>query len=252
MSEKLRLGLVGCGGISRGLYVKLLTGFADRARVVAVCDVVAERARERSEQFQETYLQLAAEVRHQAATTTDDSERDRLLTSSAAAEAAGTVAPRVYTDLDRFVRDEELQVVVVTTQPVVHPVAAIAALEAGRHVFSEGPMAANLRDADAMIEAARRHRVKLAVQYCTRFFREAEQARLAVASGKLGRVVLGRMDASWFHTMDSYFNRDAWRGTWAGEGGGSVFHHGRYGSDLFLHLMDDDLAEVAADVLTLR
>jgi predicted dehydrogenase len=46
--------------------------------------------------------------------------------------------------------------------------------------------------------------------------------------------------------MDSYFNKDAWRGTWVGEGGGSAFHHGRYASDLFLHLMDDELIEVAA------
>ena len=46
-NDTLRLGLVGCGGISRSLYVRLLTGFADRARVVAVCDVIPERAKER-------------------------------------------------------------------------------------------------------------------------------------------------------------------------------------------------------------
>jgi predicted dehydrogenase len=46
--------------------------------------------------------------------------------------------------------------------------------------------------------------------------------------------------------MDSYFNKDAYRGTWKGEGGGSVFHHGRYASDLYLHLMDSPLTDVAA------
>lgn len=246
MRDTLRIGLVGCGGISRSLYVNLLTGFADRARVVAVCDVVAERGRERSQQFQETYQQVAADAKQRSVRVTTIDERDYLAALSAGAETSGRSMPRVYRDLDAFVRDDEIDAVVVTTQPLMHPVASIAALQAGRHVFSEGPMAANLRDADAMIDASRRHNRKLSIQYCTRFFREAEQAKLAVASGKLGRIVLGRMDASWYHTMDSYFKRDAWRGTWAGEGGGSAFHHGRYGSDLFLHLLDDELSQVAA------
>jgi predicted dehydrogenase len=246
MGEQLRLGLVGCGGISRALYVNLLGGLADRARVVAVCDVFGERARERSRQFQEAYQKVAGQAREGVDRAATTAERERLSALSAGAERAGQSAPRVYDDLDRFVGDDELDVVVVTTQPLMHPVGSIAALQAGRHVFTEGPMAANLRDADAMIETAERYSRKLSIQHCTRFFREAEQAKLAVASGKLGRILLGRMDASWYHTMDSYFNKDAWRGTWAGEGGGSAFHHGRYCSDLFLHLMDDDLSEVAA------
>ena len=97
-----------------------------------------------------------------------------------------------------------------------------------------------------MIESARRNGVKLSVQYCTRFFREARQAKLAVSSGWLGKIVLGRVDANWFHTMSSYFNKDAYRGTWQGEGGGTAFHHGRYATDLYLHLMEDSLTEVAA------
>ncbi|HEY7035878.1 MAG TPA: Gfo/Idh/MocA family oxidoreductase [Thermomicrobiales bacterium] len=217
--DRLRLGLVGCGGISRSVYVNLLTGFVDRAEVVAVCDVIPERARERSEQFRDAYARL------------DD--------------GAGIGAPRVYTDIEQMLGDGGLDAVVVTTQPVMHPVASIAAMNAGLHVFTEGPMAAHLRDADAMIDASRRNGVKLSVQYCTRFFREARQAKLAVASGWLGKIMLGRIDANWFHTM-AYFNKDAYRGTWRGEGGGSVFHHGRYASDLYLHLMDEPLVEVAA------
>ncbi|MEA2514277.1 MAG: hypothetical protein QOJ59_3764 [Thermomicrobiales bacterium] len=220
LDNRLRLGLVGCGGISRSVYVNLLTGFADRAQVVAVCDVIPERAKERSEQFQEAYRRRA--------------------------DGGETGAPRVYTDVDQMLRDGGLDAVIVTTQPMMHPVASIAAMEAGLHVFTEGPMAAHLRDADAMIESARRNGVKLSVQYCTRFFREARQAKHAIASGWLGKIVMGRIDANWYHSMDSYFNKDAYRGTWAGEGGGSVFHHGRYASDLYLHLMGEPLAEVAA------
>jgi predicted dehydrogenase len=246
MSEQLRLGLVGCGGISRALYVNLLSGLADRACVVAACDVFAERARERSQQFQEAYQQVAEQSRERIDRAATSVEREHLGALATGAELAGRSAPRVFDDLDRFVCDDDLDVVVVTTQPLMHPVASIAALQAGRHVFTEGPMAANLREVDAMIEAADQYGRKLSIQYCTRFFREAEQAKLAIASGKLGRILLGRMDASWYHTMDSYFNKDAWRGTWAGEGGGSAFHHGRYCSDLFLHLMDDELTEVAA------
>ena len=245
MDGKVRLGLVGCGGISRGLYVDLLTGFADRARVVAVCDLLPERAGERSAQFRDTYLRRATEAEGRAATADAPLERERLLALAADCRAAGRTAPRVHADLERFARDDDLEAVIVTTQPAMHPVAAIAAAEAGRHVFTEGPMAPTLREADAMVDAARRNTVKLSVQYCTRFFREARQARLAIESGRLGRIVMGRVDASWYHTM-AYYNKDAYRGTWRGEGGGSVFHHGRYASDLYLHLMGEPLAEVAA------
>ena len=217
--DRLRLALVGCGGISRGVYVNLLAGFADRARVVAVCDLQVERAEARSAQFYEAYRERVGD----------------------AAEA-----PRVYTGVDHLLKNGGLDAVIVTTQPVMHPSVSIAAMNAGLHVFTEGPMAANLRDADAMIETSRRNGVKLSVQHATRFFREARQAKLAISSGWLGGIVLGRIDANWFHTMDSYFNKDAYRGTWQGEGGGSVFHHGRYASDLYLHLMDSPLTDVAA------
>jgi predicted dehydrogenase len=217
--DRLRLALVGCGGISRDVYVNLLTGFADRARVVAVCDLQAERAEARSAQFYEAYRKREGEA---------------------------VQAPRVYIEVERLLSDGGLDAVIVTTQPVMHPPVSIAAMNAGLHVFTEGPMAANLRDADAMIEASRRNGVKLHVQHATRFFREARQAKLAISSGWLGGIVLGRIDANWFHTMDSYFNKDAYRGTWKGEGGGSVFHHGRYASDLYLHLMDSPLTDVAA------
>lgn len=217
--NRLRLGLVGCGGISRSVYVNLLTGFADRAEVVAVCDIMQERAQERGDQF------LAA---YQKRGDNDIS------------------APRVYTDVNEMIAAGGLDAVIVTTQPVMHPVASIAAMEAGLHVFTEGPMAANLRDADAMIESAKRNNVLLSVQHATRFFREAKQAKLAVTSGWLGRIVMSRIDANWYHSMNSYFNKDAYRGTWKGEGGGSVFHHGRYASDLYLYLIDEPLAEVAA------
>lgn len=217
--NRLRLGLVGCGGISRGVYVNLLTGFADRATVVAVCDLMPERAAERSQHFLDAYHQRGVD---------------------------GAVAPRTYNDIDQMLADGGLDAVIVTTQPIMHPVASIAAMEAGLHVFTEGPMAANLRDADAMIESSKRNGVLLSVQHATRFFREAKQAKVAVTSGWLGKIVLSRMDANWFHTMDSYFNKDAYRGTWVGEGGGSVFHHGRYCSYLYLDLVDEPLAEVVA------
>ena len=249
MQDQLLVGLVGCGGISAH-YVRLLTAFADRARVVAVCDLVEERAAERSAQFRESYLAGAAEWDTGATAAADAQERERRRAMAARCRHAAEAPPRVYTDFERTVRDDEVQAVVVATQPMMHPVVSIAALEAGRHVFTEGPMAAHLRDADAMIDAARRRRVKLSVQYCTRFFREARQAELAIAAGKLGKLVLGRMDASWHWGMEWYrdtkFGRNMYRGTWKGEGGGSAFHHGRYGSDLFLHLMGEPVAEVTA------
>ena len=221
MTSPLGVGLVGCGGISSH-YVRLLTSFEAHIRVVAVCDVVEERAAERSAQFVETYRAKGVEA----------------------------AAPRVFTDFERLVRHAGVQLVVVATPPAMHAPVSLAGLEAGRHVFSEGPMAAHLRDADAVIEASRRQPGKLSVQYCTRFFREARQAKLAVSRGLLGKIALGRVDASWHWGMEFYrdtkFGRNRYRGTFSGEGGGSAYHHGRYASDLFLHLMGEPVIEVAA------
>ncbi|MBC7234438.1 MAG: Gfo/Idh/MocA family oxidoreductase [Chloroflexi bacterium] len=59
-----------------------------------------------------------------------------------------------YSDAAEMLRDERIEVVSVATPHPSHAPLAIAALESGRHVIVEKPMAVNLREADAMIECA--------------------------------------------------------------------------------------------------
>jgi UDP-N-acetyl-2-amino-2-deoxyglucuronate dehydrogenase len=245
VADPLRIGLIGCGRISRSVYVDLFAGLADHARVVAVCDVIGDRAQEVSDLFQLSYRRHGDEATTAASQTSENSEKEHQRDLARACQTAAQFAPRVYTDLNRLVQDEEVQVVVVTTHPAAHAMASIAAAESGLHVFSEGPLAVHLREADTLIAAVNRSGVKLSVQHATRFFREARQAKIAIETGRLGTIVMGRVDANWYHPQ-SYYELDGYRGTWVGEGGGSAYHHGRYATDLYLHLMGEPVSDVAA------
>ena len=56
-NKKLSIGILGCGGISRWLYVRVLTELCDIAQVVAVCDLEENLAEERKLMFQNAYLE---------------------------------------------------------------------------------------------------------------------------------------------------------------------------------------------------
>ena len=56
----LTVGFIGCGGISRELYVQMYAGLADIAQVVAVADPVGELAEERRRMLTNAYLEEAS------------------------------------------------------------------------------------------------------------------------------------------------------------------------------------------------
>jgi predicted dehydrogenase len=72
-----------------------------------------------------------------------------------------------YTDYHDLLKQKDIDVVLVSTTD--HAEIAIDAMNAGKHVFCEKPMAFNLTQCDAMIEAAKRNHVKLMVGYMKRF-----------------------------------------------------------------------------------
>src|SRR5262249_43256741 len=117
------IGVVGCGAVAQGIYLPEFHRLDDKATLVAVCDRVEERAR-------------AAQQRFGART--------------------------YYTDLERFLRESDAEIVVNLTPHRAHMPVSMAALEAGRHVYTEKPLAQSVDDATRLIEAARAHHVKLA------------------------------------------------------------------------------------------
>src|SRR5574341_253830 len=83
---------------------------------------------------------------------------------------------------------KELDVVYVATPNPFHAEHAITALEHGKHVMVEKPMALTLDDCDRMIAAAEKHRVKLMVAHTRSFNPPIRKMREIISSGKLGRV----------------------------------------------------------------
>lgn len=123
-----------------------------------------------------------------------------------------------YDDLDEMLGRKDIDAVAVLTPSGMHPQHAIACARAGKHVIVEKPMALRLQDADEMIRACDEAGVKLFVVKQNRFNVPVVKAREALDAGRFGRLVLGTVRVRWCRDQ-AYYDQDAWRGTWAYDGG---------------------------------
>jgi len=121
-------------------------------------------------------------------------------------------------DMDDFLARKDIDAVAVLTPSGMHPEHVIAAARAGKHVVVEKPMALRLQDADAMIRACDEAGVKLFIVKQNRFNVPVVKAREALEAGRFGRLVLGTVRVRWCRDQ-AYYDQDAWRGTWAYDGG---------------------------------
>ena len=103
---------------------------------------------------------------------------------------------KVYQSHRELLTDDEVEAVVVVTRPHAHGPIVLDALEAGRHVLSEKPMAHTLAQALRLVEAAERRKLRYAVGFMKRHDAGAQMAKAMLdglrASGELGRIVLMR------------------------------------------------------------
>jgi predicted dehydrogenase len=123
-----------------------------------------------------------------------------------------------YSDMHEMLRNEHLDVLSILTPSGLHAEHVIALAPYGKHIVVEKPMALTLDDADAMIRACDENRIKLFVVKQNRFNVPVQKLREAVEHGRFGRLVLGTIRVRWCRTQE-YYDQDAWRGTWAYDGG---------------------------------
>ena len=140
-----------------------------------------------------------------------------LVPERAAAFAAAHGVPG-FDSTAALLAGSDADVVAVLTPSGAHAEVAIAAARAGRHVIVEKPMALTLEDADAMIAAAEAAGVRLFVVKQNRFNVPVVKAREALEAGRLGQLVLGTVRVRWCRDQ-AYYDHDAWRGTYAHDGG---------------------------------
>lgn len=97
--------------------------------------------------------------------------------------------PKAFTDYRKLLADPEIDVVSIVTMWDQHAGPAVAALDAGKHVFLEKPMAATLEECDRILEAARRSRGSLMVGHICRFNPRYVAAKQEIDEGRIGRIV---------------------------------------------------------------
>ena len=153
------IGLIGCGGITKWhLTAYKAAGY----RVLAMCDVAVDRARERRDQF------------YPDATVTDN--------------------------IDDVLSRDDIEVVDITTHPPERPPIIEAALRARKHVLSQKPFVLDLDVGHRLADLADKMGVKLAVNQNARWAPHFSYIREAVRAGLLGSLDAIHCDVHWDHS----------------------------------------------------
>jgi UDP-N-acetyl-2-amino-2-deoxyglucuronate dehydrogenase len=156
----------------------------------------------------------------------------------------------------------DIDVITVCTPPVLHERVVVDALEAGKFVICEKPLAYTLESADRIIAVAKKHQGKLSTVYQFRYLPEIQRALWLRDHGRLGRLLFGR-----FHRFAKFEvparpaqdgkpaksakKRSPWWGQWQTAGGGVVMTQLIHEIDLMQHIFGR-ATEVTATMETLR
>lgn len=97
-----------------------------------------------------------------------------------------------YSKLDEMLQDPEIDLVDITLPTSLHAGAAVKAFAAGKHVMSEKPMAMSAKDAERMVDAAKKAGKLLFVGHCIRYWPAYARARELIQSGRYGKVLSAR------------------------------------------------------------
>ncbi len=152
MDRKIRIGIIGCGGISHA-HMGGYKAIPDLVELVACCDLDGEKAKN---------------------------------------YAASYGIPNHYTDFNEMFANEQLDAVSVCTWNASHAPATIAALNAGLNVLCEKPMAMNAEEAVAMKEAADKNGKLLMIGFVRRFGNDADILKKFIDEGTMGDVYFAK------------------------------------------------------------
>ena len=195
--DKVRIGIIGCGGIANAKHMPALKNLPN-VEMVAFCDIIEERALKAKANF-------------------------------------GTPDAKVYTDYKKLLEDKTIDVVHVCTPNRSHSFITVDALESGKHVMCEKPMAINSAEAEKMLEAAKRTGKKLTIGYQTRQYPEAQFLKQEALNGTFGDIYYAKATAirrravpTWGVFLNEYE-----------QGGGPLIDIGTHSLDLTLWIMDN-------------
>lgn len=153
---KLKVGVVGCGGIANNKHLPAIKKNGNY-EIVAFCDIDRVKA-------------------------------------EAAKKEYGTEDARVYTDYCELVK-EDLTAVYVLTPNKSHAEISIAAMKAGKHVMCEKPMAKSYADAKRMLDTAKETGKLLTIAYQNRYRQDSKYLKTACENGDLGDIYYAKAHA---------------------------------------------------------
>lgn len=151
-------------------------------------------------------------------------------------------AATTFRAVDELITDSRVDVVFVCTPPDSHARIAVAALDAGKHVLCEKPLARTVPEAEEMVDAARRTGRILWCGWNHRFHPALREARRRFTAGEIGRPMFGR---GVYGIGARPGIGDEWRSNPAVAAGGHLTEQGIHLVDLFSWMLGD-FSEVTA------
>ena len=208
--KPLKIGVIGCGSIAKHRHIPEYMA-NEHAEIVAVCDIVKDRAQEMADQ----------------------------------------IGAKAYTYYKELLKDESIEAVSVCTPNALHAPISIDALKAGKHVLCEKPMATSTEEAEAMIVAANEAGRKLMIGHNQRFVPSHQKAKELISKGEAGKIYSFRtafghggpegwsVDGkdSWFFRKEEAFI-------------GAMGDLGVHKTDLMRYILGEEFVEVGAFVET--
>ena len=141
-----------------------------------------------------------------------------------------------FESLEDMLSNKEIDIVTICTPSGLHADLTIKALEAGKNVVVEKPMALTAEDCDRVIEAEKNSGKICAVVSQLRFSDVAHQVKNAIADGKLGDIVEVGLHMK-YHRDEEYYSSSNWRGTYSMDGGGALMNQGIHGVDMLINFL---------------
>lgn len=168
-----------------------------------------------------------------------------------AIEIGKEYSAKAYTDYKELLADKDIDAVSVCTPNYLHAPISIDALNAGKHVLCEKPMATSSEEAAQMIEAAKKNGKKLMIGHNQRFVKSHQKARELIKSGEVGKIYSFRSafghggpeqwsvdgKESWFFQKEKAFI-------------GAMGDLGVHKTDLLRYVLGEEFVEVGAFVET--
>ena len=144
---------------------------------------------------------------------------------------------KVSQDYRDLLADPEVDALSICTDHASHSQIAVDALNAGKHVICEKSLASSKEKLDAMLDGARRHpELVFSGVFQHRFDLGYNYVRKIIAEGVFGTMLTANLNVLCLRTNE-YYKADAWRGTWAEEGGAVLINQSIHFIDMIAWLM---------------